>query len=70
MNNRNLKNTEGGQEMCNHNYKDINNTLVGIPKLKMVTPMKYCLQCKQCGEILTVSQDNINDIQDFLRTFF
>ena len=56
--------------MCNHNYMDSDNTLVGIPSLKMVYPMQYHLQCKECGEIINVSQLDIKDIKQFLHMFF
>lgn len=56
--------------MCNHDYTDNNNTLIGIPKMKMVTPMKYYLQCKECGKIFTINASEIKDKKGFLCKFF
>lgn len=70
MNDLNQKYITGEQKMCNHDYSNIENTLIGVPKLKMVTPTKYCLQCKQCGEVFTIDRNDIDDIQDFMSTFF
>ena len=56
--------------MCNHDYTGNNNTLIGIPKMKMVTPMKYYLQCKECGEIFTINASEIEDKKGFLCKFF
>ena len=58
------------KQRCNHNYIDDSNTLFGIPTFKMVTPMKYNLQCKCCGEVFTVSRAEIKDINYFLYKFF
>lgn len=66
----NQQNIENGNEMCNHNYNDINNTLVGMPKLKMVSPTKYYLQCQKCGEVFTIQRDDIDNIKEFLHQFF
>ena len=49
---------------------DINNTLIGVPKIKMVTPSQYYLKCQQCGEVITVNRKDINNIQDFMHLFF
>ena len=57
-------------QTCNHNYMDNNNTLSGMPILKMVTPIKYHLQCKCCGEVFTISKSDIKDINYFLYKFF
>lgn len=70
MLNVNQKTTKNGKCMCNHNYIDCNNTLIGVPKIKMVTPNQYYLRCQQCGEIITVNRQDINDIQHFIKTFF
>lgn len=56
--------------MCNHDYTNSNNTLVGIPKLKMVTPMKYYLKCKECGEVFIINTTEIEDKKRFLYRFF
>lgn len=64
------KNTKNGEEICRHDYRQANSTLIGVPKFKMVVPSKYNLQCEVCGEVFTVSQDNIEDIKLFLHTFF
>lgn len=56
--------------MCNHDYTDNNNTLIGIPKMKMVTPMKYYLQCKECEKIFTINASEIEDKKGFLCKFF
>ena len=56
--------------MCNHDYTDNNNTLIGIPKMKMVTPMKYYLQCKECKKIFTINASEIEDKKGFLCKFF
>lgn len=70
MNNENQQNIKNGKEMCNHNYLDSSNTLMGVPKLKMVSPTTYHLQCKICGEVISVSKDNIGNINEFIRAFF
>ena len=70
MNIDNQQNTENRNEVCNHNYNDINNTLVGIPKFKMVSPNIYCLKCKICGEVISVSRNDISNIKEFIHTFF
>ena len=56
--------------MCNHDYTDNNDTLIGVPKMKMVTPMKYYLQCKECGKIFTINASEIEDKKRFLCKFF
>ena len=56
--------------MCNHSRFSENTTLVGIPKLKMVFPMKYQLRCKECGKIFTVDDSKIDDKKGFLCRFF
>ena len=70
MNLKNQQNIENGKEMCNHNYKEITNTLIGVPKIKMVTPATYYLKCKICNEVVTINQSEISDIKEFIRTFF
>lgn len=70
MNNENQQNIKNGKEMCNHNYLDSSNTLIGVPKLKMVTPTTYCLKCKLCGHVISVNRDDISDIKQFMYTFF
>ena len=70
MNNKNQQIVENSDNICNHYYNDINNTLTGIPKIKMVVPTKYYLQCKECGEVFTISENQIENIQDFMRRFF
>lgn len=56
--------------VCNHNYNDINNTLIGIPSFKMVYPTKYSLRCTICGDVHTVEQSEIKDLKSFLHKFF
>lgn len=70
MNIDNLQNIKNETELCNHNYKDINNTLVGVPKLKMVTPTTYYLKCKICGDVISINQNDIDNIKEFIRNFF
>lgn len=70
MNNENQQNIKNGKEMCNHNYASLNNTLIGVPKLKMVAPTKYYLKCKLCGDVITINRDDISNIQDFIHLFF
>jgi Fe2+ or Zn2+ uptake regulation protein len=70
MFNTNQQTTENGKCMCNHNYMDINNTLIGVPKFKMVTPHQYYLKCQQCGDIITINRQDIDNIQNFMHTFF
>ena len=70
MNIDNRQNIKNGKEMCNHNYKDVTSTLVGVPKLKMITPTTYCLKCKICGEVISVNGDEISNRKEFIHTFF
>lgn len=70
MNNENQQNIKNGKEMCNHNYLDATNTLIGVPKLKMVNPATYHLRCKNCGEVLSVSRRDIDNFNEFIHTFF
>ena len=70
MNNENQQNIKNGKEMCNHNYLDSSNTLVGVPKFKMVSPATYYLKCTICGEVISINRDIINNINEFIRTFF
>ena len=70
MKHENQQNIKNRKEMCNHNYQDTNNTLVGIPKIKMVSPNTYYLQCQQCGEIISIGRDDIFNIKEFMHTFF
>lgn len=70
MNNENQQNIKNGKEMCNHNYLDSSSTLVGVPKLKMITPTTYYLQCEICGEVVSVNSDEISNIKEFIHTFF
>ena len=70
MNNENQQNINNGKEMCNHNYLDSSNTLVGVPKLKMVSPATYYLKCTICGEVIPINKDEISDIKEFIYTFF
>ena len=70
MNIDNRQNIKNGKEMCNHNYQDIANTLIGVPKLKMVSPNTYYLKCKTCGGVMSVNRDDIFNIKEFMHTFF
>ena len=70
MNNENQQNIKNGKEMCNHKYLDSSNTLIGVPKLKMVIPATYYLKCTLCGHVVSVNRDNISDIKQFMHTFF
>ena len=70
MNTDNQQNIKNGKEMCDHNYKDTDNTLIGVPKFKMVTPTTYYLKCKICGEVMSVNGDDISNIKEFIHTFF
>ena len=70
MNNENQQNTKNGKEMCNHNYLDASNTLVGVTKFKMVSPATYYLKCTVCGEVISVNRDTIRNINEFIHTFF
>ena len=70
MNNENQQNIKNKIETCNHNHRDAANTLIGVPKLKMVTPARYTLRCKQCGEVFSVGREEIPNIKEFLCTFF
>ena len=70
MNTDNQQNIKNGKEMCNHNYKDTANTLIGVPKFKMVAPTTYYLKCKICGEVMSVNGDDISNIKEFIHTFF
>ena len=70
MNLKNQQNIENGKEMCNHNYQDITNTLVGVPKIKMVSPNIYYLKCKICGEVISVNRNDISNIKEFIHPFF
>lgn len=58
------------ENVCNHNYNDSLNTLVGVPILKMTYPIKYCLRCKECDNIIYVNKSDINDVENFLHMFF
>ena len=70
MNIDNRQNTENRKEMCNHNYNDINNTLLGVPKFKMVSPNTYYLKCRMCGEVISVNRNDIPNVKEFIHTFF
>ena len=70
MNIENRQNIKNRKEMCNHNYKDITNTLVGVPKFKMVSPNIYYLKCTICGEVISVNKDDISNLKEFVCTFF
>ena len=70
MNNENQQIIKNDHIGCNHNYQDDNNTLIGVPKLKMVTPTRYYLKCNLCGEIITVAANIIQDKKKFLHHFF
>lgn len=67
---RNQQNIKNNKEKCEHDYKNINHTLIGIPKLQMVAPTTYYLKCKICGEIVTVNKNEIENIGEFLHAFF
>ena len=69
MNNENQQIIKNDNVGCNHNYQDNNNTLIGVPKLKMVTPAQYYLKCKICGEVVTVDANTIQDKKTFLHHF-
>jgi hypothetical protein len=56
--------------MCNHDYVSDDNTLIGIPSLKMVYPPTYYLKCKECGTVITINHSDIKDIKGFLQCFF
>ena len=70
MSNENQQNIKNGKEMCNHNYLDASNTLIGVPKLKMVNPTTYHLRCKHCGEVISVNRRDIDNFNEFIHTFF
>jgi hypothetical protein len=70
MNIDDRQNIKNGKEMCNHNYKDTANTLIGVPKFKMVNPTTYYLKCTICGEVISVNRADISDIKGFINTFF
>ena len=55
---------------CKHDWKNYNNSLIGIPKMRMVVPATYTLKCQCCGEIITVSQAEITDLKEFLQQYF
>jgi hypothetical protein len=55
---------------CKHDWKNYDNNLIGIPKLKMVVPTTYTLQCQCCGKIITVSQAEIINLKEFLQHYF
>jgi hypothetical protein len=70
MNIDNRQNIKNRKEMCNHNYLDQTNTLIGVPKLKMITPTTYYLKCKNCGEVISINRSDILNIKEFIHTFF
>ena len=70
MNNENQRNIKNRKEMCNHNHLDSSNTLIGLPKFKMVNPTTYYLQCKVCGEVVSINRNDITNIKEFIHTFF
>lgn len=56
--------------MCNHDYTNDNHTLVCLPLLRMVYPMKYQLQCTECKQKFFIEQSQIKDLKKFLHMFF
>ena len=59
-----------GINMCNHDYTKDNHTLVCLPLLRMVHPMKYQLQCTECHKRFCIEQSQIKDFKKFLHMFF
>lgn len=70
MKDKNQQKNKNGIESCNHNYKDNDNTLIGVTKIKMVSPATYYLRCTVCGEIVAVNRHDIVDIKEFFSAFF
>ena len=56
--------------MCNHDYTKDDNTLVCLPLLKMVYPIKYQFRCIECGQKFCVDRSEIKDLSKFLHMFF
>lgn len=70
MNMDNRLNIKNGKDTCNHNYRDMTNTLLGVPKFKMVYPNMYYLKCQICGEVMSINRNEISDVKEFIHTFF
>lgn len=56
--------------MCNHDYTKDDNTLICLPLLKMVYPIKYQFRCIECGQKFCVDRSEIKDLSKFLHMFF
>ena len=52
--------------MCEHDFRKPTDTLTLLPIRRMVSPGKYILQCKECGQIICVSEDEIDKIETFI----
>lgn len=70
MKDKNQQKNMNEMESCNHNYNDKDNTLIGVAKIKMVSPATYYLRCTVCGEIISVNKNDIVDIKEFFSAFF
>lgn len=52
--------------MCEHDFRRPTDTLTLLPIRRMVSPAKYILQCKECGQIITVNENEVGKIDTFL----
>lgn len=52
--------------MCQHDFRQPDDTLTLLPIRRMVSPGRYILQCKECGQIICVNENEVDKIETFI----